>query len=318
MELPIEIRETIDGLTEGVPLRALSDAAERLSSEYRGGVSHGSRIATTRTDVLAYCTVRMPATFAAVSRALELSLEGFGGSIGSVLDLGAGTGAGALASVLLTGARSVCCVEREPEMMAAGKQLLERVVPDIVWRAGDLLDGAFEPADLVLCSYCLNEVSERNRMAVLDRLAAAAGKLLVIVEPGTPRSFGWMREARQALLARGMSLVAPCPNRASCELPGSDWCHFSARTSRTKLHKLLKGAEVPYEDEKFCFLAATPIREWAAPCKARVLRHPLVESGKITLRLCSETGYETRLVSKREPAFKKARKAKIGDSFGNC
>lgn len=315
MELPIEIRETIDRLTEGVPLQALSGSAARLSADYRGGAASGSRIATTQTDVLAYCAVRMPATFAAVSRALELSLGVFSGTIGSVLDAGAGTGAGALAAMVLTGAQAVFCVEREPEMLAMGKRLLEGIAPGVSWKAGDLQDGAFEAADLVLCSYCFNEIAERNRMAVLEQLAAAARKLLVIVEPGTPKAFGWMREARQALLARGMKLVAPCPNRLACGLPVSDWCHFSARTSRTKLHKLLKGADVPYEDEKFCFLAATPIGESAHPCKARILRHPLVESGKITLRLCGETGFETKVVSKRDSVFKKVRKAKIGDTF---
>ena len=42
-----------------------------------------------------------------------------------------------------------------------------------------------------------------------------------------------------------------------------DWCHFTCRVARSRLHKLLKGGEAPYEDEKFAFLAVArqPVRQ---------------------------------------------------------
>ena len=86
------------------------------------------------------------------------------------------------------------------------------------------------------------------------------------------------------------------------------------RVARSRLHKQLKGGEAPYEDEKFCFLAAS--REDVSPCAARVLRHPRIDSGRITLRLCTADGAEERVVTKKSPLFKAARKSDAGGSFG--
>ena len=95
-------------------------------------------------------------------------------------------------------------------------------------------------------------------------------------------------------------------------LPADDWCHFTARVARSKLHKQLKGGDAPYEDEKFCFLAVA--RE---PCetKARILRHPKIESGLITLKLCTDNGICERKITRKDPLFKAARKSDSGDSF---
>ena len=93
-----------------------------------------------------------------------------------------------------------------------------------------------------------------------------------------------------------------------------DWCHFAVRVQRTKLHKQLKGGDAPYEDEKFCYLALmkTPPAE---PCAARVLRHPLIAPGKITLTLCEAGEKKIRTVTKKDPLWKRARKIGAGDGL---
>ena len=93
-----------------------------------------------------------------------------------------------------------------------------------------------------------------------------------------------------------------------------DWCHFTCRVARSRLHKLLKGGEAPYEDEKFAFLAVAkqPVRQ----AQARVLRHPVKGPGHITLQLCTAEGLQSRTVTKKDgPLYKKAGKAACGDSF---
>ena len=134
-----------------------------------------------------------------------------------------------------------------------------------------------------------------------------------IVEPGTPNAFSGMLQTRRQLLQCGMTIAAPCPHNGDCPLPEDDWCHFTARAARSRIHKQLKGADVPYEDEKFCFLAAA--RENALPCTGRILRRPFIEPGKITLKICSENGASTELVTKKDPRFKAARKSDTGDTF---
>lgn len=313
MEFPIEIRQRIGELAEREDIRELARISEALSEEYRSERTDGKRGAASKREVLAYSAVRMPATFAAVSRALELALSGFDGGIGSVLDAGAGTGAGAIAAALLTGSRSITCVEREANMIELGRQFFERLGMSADWICRDITRGITEKADLAVCSYCLNELSESRRKAAVSELAAAADKLLVIVEPGTPRAFAQMKQTRLELIRRGFKIAAPCPHENDCPLPGDDWCHFSARAARSALHKRLKNADVPYEDEKFCFIAAA--REIALPRTGRILRKPYAEPKKITLSLCSEKGVFTEIVTKKSPLYKAARKASVGGVF---
>lgn len=311
MEFPIHIRERIEELIQGEDIKALSAAAERLSENYRLE-EHIS--ASSKREILAYSAVRMPATFGAVSRALELSLESFTDGIRTVLDAGAGTGSAALAVGELIDSAEITCLERDPNMLALGKQFAENAR----WINRDITSGIPEKADLVICSYCLNELPEKQRRPVAAALAHAAEKLLLIVEPGTPKAFAELLKTRAELISLGMKIIAPCPycnSSGECPLPKDDWCHFTARVARSKLHKRLKNADAPFEDEKFCFLAAARNTAGITSENARILRHPVIEPGKITLRLCSENGISDKIITKSSPLFKRARKSDAGDIF---
>ncbi|TIU19787.1 MAG: methyltransferase type 11, partial [Mesorhizobium sp.] len=92
---------------------------------------------------------------------------------------------------------------------------------------------------------------------------------LLIVEPGTPA--GWQRvlAVRSQLIEAGAHVSAPCPHEAPCPLVPPDWCHFSRRVARSRLHRLAKEADVPWEDEKFIYLAAS-----RQPAAVRAARSP--------------------------------------------
>lgn len=313
MEFPAELRNKINELAEKEELKTLKASAARLSESYRSESANGKRGAVSKTDAPTYAAVRMSATFAAVSKALELSLKCFDGEIASILDAGAGTGAGTIAAALLTGCENIVCIEREPNMLKLGQELCEHVGIRADWQNRDISVGINEKADLVICSYCLNELPEARRNAAVAELVNAAEKLLVIVEPGTPYSFAEMKRTRQALIENGLTIAAPCPHENECPLPKDDWCHFTARAQRSKLHKLLKNADVPYEDEKFCFLAAA--KADCSPCAGRILRKPQIASGMITLSVCGADGIASKTVTKNSPLFKAARKSDCGGEF---
>ena len=93
MEFPSELRFAIEQLMSGQDVRKMTASAEEISKRYRSESGAGKHLVSTERDTLAYAAVRMPATFGAVSKALELTFEQFGSDIGSVLDVGAGTGA---------------------------------------------------------------------------------------------------------------------------------------------------------------------------------------------------------------------------------
>lgn len=327
-ELPVEIREeTLRLISEENPA-ALCDAAESLSKRYREESRTGKRLVSGKRDILAYAAARMPATYAAVSRALELSLECCTLFPRSILDVGAGTGAASAAAFALTDCEQITCIEREQCMIEVGESLLRAGGINARWVRGDITDssrGSLPQAELVLSSYCLNELKPAARDAAVERLWNAAQGALLIVEAGTPAGFEQIKSARKQLMALGAQIAAPCPEVQDCPIAQNDWCHFTVRVARTRLHKQLKSASVPYEDEKFCFILAlrgesengNPDCGKASPCKARILRHPRIDSGKVTLSLCSADGITEKLITRSSPLFKQARKADCGDSFVN-
>ena len=187
------------------------------------------------------------------------------------------------------------------------------------WIAADLAAGlaGLKPADLVTLAYVLDELSPSAIEPLVDRLWALTKDTLVVVEPGTPA--GWRRilAVRSRLIAAGAHLAAPCPHQAACPLVAPDWCHFSRRVARSRLHRLAKGGDVPWEDEKFIYVAASRNRP-IAPA-ARVLAPPQTASGTVRLKLCQADGTAAeRLVTRREgAAFKVARRLDWGDAAGD-
>jgi len=118
---------------------------------------------------------------------------------------------------------------------------------------------------------------------------------------------------RDRLIALGAHILAPCPHAERCPLAAPDWCHFSRRVARSRTHRLAKDADVPWEDEKFIYLAAS--RTPNDNPSARVLARPRVSSGAVRLKLCSPAGQmEERLVTKRQgDDYKVARRLDWGD-----
>jgi ribosomal protein RSM22 (predicted rRNA methylase) len=110
-------------------------------------------------------------------------------------------------------------------------------------------------------------------------------------------------------------MVAPCPHAQACPLAAPDWCHFSRRVARSRAHLQAKGAEVPWEDEKFIYLAVS--RNAVALPPARVIAPSRAGSGKVTLKLCESDGTaEVALITRRDgERYKKAKRLAWGDAF---
>ena len=185
----------------------------------------------------------------------------------------------------------------------------------VKWIHGDLSHSLsqLERADLVTLAYVLNELEPDLRLALITRLWNLTDGVLLIVEPGT--TAGWQRLLiiRDHLLAMGAYVVAPCPHSETCPLAKPDWCHFSARVERSRVHRLAKDAELGYEDEKYSYLAFA--RSQPMPTPARILASPHRRSGLVQLKLCTQEGkLEQRSFSKRDGTlYKKVRKLDWGD-----
>jgi ribosomal protein RSM22 (predicted rRNA methylase) len=93
-------------------------------------------------------------------------------------------------------------------------------------------------------------------------------------------------------------VVCPCPHDLECPLAGDDWCHFSERLNRSRDHRQVKGASLPFEDEKFSYVALA--RQKPGTPADRVLAAPRASKASITTKLCTPEGLVLDVVSRRE------------------
>ncbi|MET9912911.1 small ribosomal subunit Rsm22 family protein [Streptomyces sp. NPDC006476] len=314
------LRSTLAALLDGLPPKQAANAVDRLIANYRGATPTDAPILRDRADVAAYAAYRMPATFEAVRAALDAFAAAVPGFVPAThTDVGGGTGAATWAvSATWAGGRDVTVLDWSEPALALGEELAadNPALRGARWRRSRI--GAaltLESTDLVTVSYVLNELTERDRAALVDA-AAAAARAVVIVEAGTPAGYARVIEARQRLIDAGFHVAAPCPHSAACPIaPGTDWCHFSARVSRSSLHRQVKGGSLAYEDEKFSYVAATRLP--AAPAPSRVIRRPQIRKGQVLLDLCEpdEQLRRTTVTKRHGDLYKAARDADWGDAW---
>jgi ribosomal protein RSM22 (predicted rRNA methylase) len=318
MDLPKALRAGVEDAISGIPLSALAEAAAALSRRYRAELRDGRDHLGDDLTARAYLATRLPATYAAsrasFAAAAEL-LPGFAPR--TLLDLGAGPGTATWAAAdCWPSIDDALLIEASGPIRRWGERFSAAIpISRLAWRDANLLTLDQEPArDLVCLSYVLGELPPEGRSGLVERLWRMTAELLVIVEPGTPA--GWRRilSVRDRLIALGAHLVAPCPHALECPLAAPDWCHFSARVARSRVHRLAKAGEAPWEDEKYIYVAAA--RQPASSIVSRVLAPPRAAPGRVSLKLCEPDGKaDMRLVTRREGhAYKRARRLDWGDA----
>ncbi|WP_415950677.1 small ribosomal subunit Rsm22 family protein [Streptomyces sp. KLOTTS4A1] len=314
------LRTALAGLLDGLPPKQAAQAVERLIANYRGRTPTDAPVLRDRSDVAAYAAYRMPATFEAVRGALgALADAAPDWTPQAHTDLGGGTGAATWAvSATWPTPRPVTVLDWAEPALALGRELAgaNPLLGAADWRRARIdATLGLEPTDLVTLSYVLGELTAADRAAAVAE-AARAAQAVVVIEPGTPDGYTRIIQARDALVTAGFTIAAPCPHSAACPIePGRDWCHFSARVSRSSLHRQVKGGSLAYEDEKFSYVAA--VRFPVEPAPARVVRKPQIRKGQVLLDLCgADESLRRETVTKRHGTrYKAARDAEWGDAW---
>jgi ribosomal protein RSM22 (predicted rRNA methylase) len=322
-DLPPDLKAELDRLAHGMSRKAIAERAAAQSRNYRaGGGSH--RIATAD-DMLAYAFTRLPATYAAataVFSAMRETLPSFRPRI--LLDVGAGPGTAAFAAVRAyetlidirlidanAGLRRLALTL----MAEADSEALRRVADGQSYRHGNALALLAEtpPADLVIVSYAAGEIADSDLAGFTQLLWRATIGVLVVIEPGTPEGCARVLRMRGELIAAGAHVAAPCPHGRACPLRAPDWCHFVQRLPRSRDHLRIKGADVPFEDEKFSYVVLS--RSRAQSIDARVLAPPKITKSAITAKLCTEGGVVADVSRRRDAnAYRRHKSWRWGDS----
>jgi ribosomal protein RSM22 (predicted rRNA methylase) len=282
----------------------IKQAAQELSARYRAGEMPYLRAPE---DRHAYVAVRLPATQAALQRVFR---ELKGASISSYLDIGAGPGSSwEVALEAFPGITQATFVELDREFVKIGKERVRDA--RVTWLHEPVARLDVKQHDMVLFSYSWGEIKSG---AALMKAWAHCGQFLVIVEPGTPRGYARVLEARDELIGQGGNVVAPCPHNRPCPWQGSaEWCHFGVRLERSREHQWVKEGTCGFEDEKFSYVIMT--KGVAAPCLGRMVKDPVKRKGHTILTLCTEGGIELKTVSKKEACYKAINKLSWGDKI---
>jgi ribosomal protein RSM22 (predicted rRNA methylase) len=316
-DLPAELKATLDAKLQGLSRNDIASRAALISKTYRDG--GGSGAIRSEADALAYALARMPATYAAVVASLNALCEiapDFAPH--SLLDVGAGPGTASwAAAATFPSLQSFALLDANAALRALALDLAKAStrLGDLNYRSGEALAALAdtEAADLVIASYLIGELDDAQRPKLAERLWSKTRGTLLVVEPGTPAGYARIIAFRQQLIAAGAHVAAPCPHDGRCPLTAPDWCHFTQRLARSRAHKQVKGAELPFEDEKFCYLALT--RTPVALRPSRVLAQPHLGKAEVTAKLCTPDGLKSEKVPRRDKtAYARARRWRWGNA----
>ncbi|MGR3178653.1 MAG: small ribosomal subunit Rsm22 family protein [Candidatus Anammoxibacter sp.] len=168
--------------------------------------------------------------------------------------------------------------------------------------------------DLCVFSYTFCECD--NFLDSISSLVANSNKVLII-EPGTSLGFNNIIQAKDILIEKGFSAIAPCTTaNGFCTLRNSesDWCHFIARLDRSRIQKHLKKGMLGYEDEKYSYLLMS---KYPIPSDGkRIISRPNNSKLRVSFDICSEKNNHI-VITKREnkDKFKIAKKSIRGDLY---
>ncbi len=168
--------------------------------------------------------------------------------------------------------------------------------------------------DLSVFSYTLCEC-DNPPVSILGLVENS--NMVLIIEPGTPSGFNNIIHARDKLVEKGFTTIAPCTASIGfCPLrgPGSDWCHFVERIDRSRIQRHLKKGVLGYEYEKYSYLLMSkhPIRTDGK----RIISRPDYTKHSVSFDICSEENSHI-VVTKREDKnrYKIVKKCIRGDLY---
>lgn len=316
MDIPEGLKDSINKLLSENKVSNIIENAQTISNRYRKNDGKGKRLLTNESEAVSYATSRMPATYAAVYSVFKQILANYNEKMTSLLDVGAGTGAGTWAVNEIENMSQITCLEIEKSMSNIGKKLMKNTALDNVqWKSYDILqDEIVEKADIVLTSYMINELPEQEREKAVLKLWQATDKLMVVIEPGTPEGFKNILNIRNLIKEQGGYIVAPCCCNDGCPIKENDWCAFYARVARSSIHRQAKGGNLGYEDEKFSYIAFSKMP--VEITGERILRHPQINSGFVKVKLCTADGIQEKTYSKKDgEIYKKIKKLDAGEKI---
>lgn len=313
-ELNMTLNSVIEKSFSKADAAELKRASEEVRYRYRDEETDRADLRIhTKTEAQGYIAWRYPVTALVIHEVLGRLKERYPEfQPKTVLDLGAGPCVSVMPVISqYPDVEKITLIEEQSAMQEAGRAILKELGPlvpktlQINELRGSFLTKELQPADLILASYALNELTLEEIQVLSRRIAETAQNVAVLIVPGTPPHFRKLLTARNLLAGSGFRIVAPCTFTGPCHMEDeTDWCHFYVRVQRSQLLKKLKSGELAYEDEKFSYLVLARDDTGAVPesseNKGRIIRHPMIRKGRREVTLCQKKGITMIQFTKRK------------------
>lgn len=321
--LPETLQRAADQMLEGFSRKQLAARAGKISDHYRAGGA-SSPVVQSDDDVVAYLFSRLPGTFgatAAVFDQVAQALPAF--NPGSMLDVGCGPGTASWAGAQAwPGMTRFTMLDHNRHFLNIARDLVQNTRHAHLKQADQLeadLSAAshnWPKSDLVVAGFALAELADDNRQRVVESMWQACTGVMVVIEPGTTPGYQRTLAVRDWLIGAGAHVLAPCPHAGPCPIVSPDWCHFVQRVPRTRDHMIAKAGTVPFEDEKFSYIAVSRTAPAPRAPFLRVLLHPNSSKPGMTFKACTPDGVRQVDVPKRnKPLYAIARRMDWGDAM---
>lgn len=311
--------QKIEDLLSKENLLDLQQNYKNISKKYREENINSSSVVCNDKQALSYVASRMSETSAIIDNVLKTISKVIDfKDIKVALDLGSGTGSVLWALENYFNDVKIIAIEKEKSMQKYAKILCKDLNFNIEYILEDVLSDNVKNisgCDLVIESFMLNEMTEKDVVKALDLMMDKCNKYILLVEPGTPKSYQKMMKIRDYVLSKNLKVLLPCMHSEKCPL-NNDYCNFSVRLNRSKSLKDIKGGELGYEDEKYFYLLFSKENN-SINVNNMVVRKPIIRKSCIDLKLCNSSGKVNNITitKKDKENYIKAKKLKHGDLF---
>jgi hypothetical protein len=303
LELPEEIEIALES-TFGGRESALASAVVRLSDAYVEGTPPGR---LSDQDRRAYAAYYGPIGALKVGAILEeLRARGWTPpqSTLRLADLGAGPGSATLGVALFSGSREIeaALVDRDRgwDVRPLLGTYLDRAAVRVVRSGSDPFAIQGLPFDVIVAAHLLIELDLpldvlARRLHEQVETALAPGGVWVAIEPATRGATRRLHHLREALIERGVEVLAPCLHQARCPMLArdADWCHEARGWRQPRYHERLdRLTGLDKRALSFAFLAfgRRPLPSVEEVRAARVVSSLLREKGRSRFRSCDAGG----------------------------
>ena len=326
INLPPKIEAAIDGILAQPENSSWISRAQLLHEKYQKGKKHPQEsYIRDFVDVAAYLGMRVPATYAQIAGALYQVRETMPDwQPESVLDLGSGPGTAVWAAKeVWPSLKKATAIDNDGSLLSVSRELFNKsdIELDLEWK-GDSLRSDFgsknNKYDVVILANVLNELTEEERIKVIDRAFTQSSKILVIIEPGTPAGAQIITSSYTNFTNKNF-LLSPFINNTFVDTKDF-WLHFPQRFKRPQFQRRIRQQmrasslmASDWEETKYSYIT---LSKYSAQVTAwgRVVSPIKKQKAWFDITVLTAKGIEKLQVFKRDKEkYNLVRKLKWGD-----